>query len=59
MKRKQLQKLDVPQLKSRKTKTDPPPTRTYELCSQSGAPYRLTNDNAKIGSIIIDSYTLV
>ena len=58
-KRKQLQKLDFDNFKAEKTKTGSLPTRTHDLSSTSRTPYRLTNDNAKNASIIINSRTLV
>ena len=45
--------------KSGKTKTGPLPLRTHDLTSQSRTPYRLTNDNVKNASIIINSHTLM
>ena len=59
MEEKQLQKLDVLQNKSCKTKNGSLLTRTQEPSSRSRAPYRLTKDNARMSSIIIDSHTLV
>ena len=55
-KRKQLQKLDVPQLKNSKTKNDTLLSlqmKGSELTNfVVGVPQRLTNDNTRISSII-------